>query len=184
MRTDDDGGGAPVSGVVLQKLLPPGMSGLVRERGYDQLGGYVVEAAAAAALSTPGALRAAYGIADDASPWIDVVRFAMPRCATLAAPTGAERPWPSFAAGFLRPVNETIVPVWTLSTTRYPPGAEVWRVHADAPQEFLAVYRGAARGWSSAREWRPASRLRHLRRVVLGLVERVRRDERHAEHRQ
>ncbi|MEZ3161982.1 hypothetical protein AB1K54_15815 [Microbacterium sp. BWT-B31] len=40
MRTDDDGGGAPVSRVVLQKLLPPGMSGLVRERGYDQLGGY------------------------------------------------------------------------------------------------------------------------------------------------
>ncbi|MEZ3162007.1 hypothetical protein AB1K54_15940 [Microbacterium sp. BWT-B31] len=157
-----------MSRVVLQKLLQPGMAGLVRERGYDQLGGYVVDASAAVALNTPEALRAAYGIADDASPSVDVVRFAMPRCATLSAPSGAERPWPSFPGGFLHPVDESVVPVWTLSTTRYTPGAEVWRVHADTRQEFVAVYHGAARGWSGAREWRPASRYFGTRAVWNG----------------
>ena len=54
-----------MSRVVLQKLLHRGMSAMILERGYDQVGGYVVEAAAARDLRTPEALRAAYGIADD-----------------------------------------------------------------------------------------------------------------------
>ena len=37
---------------------------MILERGYDQVGGYVVKASAAAEVRTPGALRAAYGIAD------------------------------------------------------------------------------------------------------------------------
>jgi len=154
--------------VVLQKLLHRGLSAMVLERGYDQVGGYVVEAAAARELGTPDALRAAYGIADDGSPSVDVVRFFAPACATLKPPTGVERPWPAYPQGFLRPVGDTIVPVWTLSTTRYSPGAEVWRIHADGRQEMVSSYGGAARGWSGAREWRPASRYFGTRAVWNG----------------
>ena len=147
-----------MSRVVLQKLLHRGLSEMILERGYDQVGGYVVEAAAAAELRTPAALCAAYGIADDETAWVDVVRFAMPACAVLEAPSGEERPWPAYPQGFLRPVGTAVVPVWVLSTTRYSPGAEVWRIHPDGSQELRASYGGAARGWSGAREWRPASR--------------------------
>jgi hypothetical protein len=147
-----------MSRVVLQKLLHRGLSEMILERGYDQVGGFVVEAAAAAELRTPAALRAAYGIAEDGVASVDVVRFVTPACAALTAPPGVERPWPSYPQGFLQPVAGVIVPVWVLSTTRFSPGAEVWRIHADGTQEMLASYGGAARGWSGAREWRPASR--------------------------
>ena len=154
--------------IVLQKLLHPGLSAMVRERGYDQVGGYVVEAAAARALATADDLRAAYGFADDGDPWVDVVRFVLPVCASLMAPAGVERPWPTYPNGFLRPVDGSIVPVWMLSTTRYSPGAEVWRIHEDGRQEMLSAYGGAARGWSGAREWRPASRYFGTRAVWNG----------------
>ncbi|MEZ3162027.1 hypothetical protein AB1K54_16040 [Microbacterium sp. BWT-B31] len=157
-----------MSRIVLQKLLHRGMSAIVLDRGYDQVGGYVVEASAAAELRTPEALRAAYGIADDADPWVDVVRFLTPACAELNAPSGAERPWPAYPQGFLHPVAEPIVPVWTLSTTRYSPGAEVWRISADGTQKMMSSYGGAARGWSGARQWRPASRYFGTRAVWRG----------------
>jgi hypothetical protein len=157
-----------MSRAVLQKLLHPGLAAMVLQRGYDQVGGYVVEASAAAALRTADALRAAYGFADDGSSWVDVVRFPVPVCATLSAPAGDDRPWPAYPQGFLRPVGDSIVPVWTLSTTRYSPGAEVWRVHADGRQEMVSAYGGAARGWSGAREWRPASRYVGTRAVWNG----------------
>lgn len=147
-----------MSRVVLQKLLVPGTSSQVTVRGYDQVGGLVVEAASAVELRTPDAIRTAYGLADDGAPWLDVVRFVKPACATLSRPSGVERPWPSYPSGFLRPVGESIIPVWSLSTTRYSPGAEVWRIHADGQQERVSTYLGAARGWTGAREWRPASR--------------------------
>jgi len=151
--------------IILQKLLVPGASSLVTERGHDQVGGFVVEASAAVELRTPDALRAAYGLADDGATWLDVVRFVLPACATLSRPPGAERPWPSYPSGFLRPVGDIIVPVWILSTTRYSPGAEVWRIHADGRQERVSTYLGAARGWTGAREWRPSSRYYGTRAV-------------------
>jgi len=49
------------------------------------------------------------------------------------------------------------VPVWELSWTRYPVGAEVWRIHRDGSQECISWYRGAALGWAGAHEWRPCS---------------------------
>lgn len=38
-----------MSRMVLQKLLHPGMSATIRERGYDQVGGFVTDAAEYAA---------------------------------------------------------------------------------------------------------------------------------------
>jgi hypothetical protein len=144
--------------MVLQKLLHPGMAKLVLESGYDQVGGFVTDASAAAALRTPSQVNAAYGYADENAPWVDVARFSVPPCAKLSQPAPTERPWPTYPQGFLRPVDQSIVPVWRLSTTRYSPGAEVWRIHRDGRQELMSTYGGAARGWSGAREWRPASR--------------------------
>lgn len=159
---------------VLQKLLHPGLSQLTRERGYSQVGGYVVEAAAATDLRTAGALRDAYGWPSDGSEYVDVVRFEVPLCATLAVPPQVERPWPSYPLGFLRPVGDAIVPVWSMSTTRYSPGAELWRVTDAGRQEILAVYGGAARGWTAVdgqppvKEWHPSSRFLGTRAVFDG----------------
>ena len=143
----------------LQKLIHPGMSGQIFERGYEQVGGYVINVTSANELPTPAALLAAHGIGGDWGTFVDVVRFHVPTCATLANPDpAAERPWPTYRNGFLTPVDDSIVPVWMLSTTRYPPGAEMWRIHDDGRQEMVLWYAGAARGWVGARGWRPTSR--------------------------
>lgn len=156
---------------VLQKLLHPGMSHLIRERGYSQVGGSVVRAGDAANLRTASALREAYGWPSDGSAHVDVVRFEVPLCANLAVPSQVERPWPSYPLGFLRPVGDDIVPVWNMSTTRYSPGAELWRISDSGEQEVLAVYRGAAHGWAAlqgqppVKEWHPSSRFFGTRAV-------------------
>ena len=142
---------------------------MLLDRGYDQVAGFVVEAAAATGLRTPQALRAAHGIADDGTPSLDVVRFVLPVCAALVPPAAVARPWPNYPHGFLSPVDDAIVPVWKLSTTRYPPGAELWRIYDDGHQEMVSAYGGAARGWSGAREWRPTSRYFGTRAVWNGI---------------
>lgn len=159
---------------VLQKLLHPGLSRLIRERGYSQAGGFVVEAGASVALRTAGILREAYGWPPDGSGHVDVVRFEVPSCATLTTPSNADRPWPTYPHGFLRPVADALVPVWNLSTTRYSPGAELWRISDTGDQELLAVYRGAAHGWTAVenqppvKEWHPSSRFFGTRAVYQG----------------
>ncbi|MEO8528375.1 MAG: hypothetical protein ABI435_04795 [Pseudolysinimonas sp.] len=143
----------------LQKLLHPGMSAQVFDWGYDRVGGFVIDLADANALPTPEAVLAAYQLGGDWGEWVDVVRFAIPACAQVTRPAVVERPWPSYPTGFLAPVDGAIVPVWNLSLTRYSPGSELWRIHADGRQERMLWYAGAARGWVGARGWRPASRL-------------------------
>jgi len=156
---------------VLQKLLHPGLSQLIRERGYSQVGGSVVRAGDAKNLRTADALRQAYGWPSEASGYVDVVRFEVPLCATVSVPPQVERPWPSYPLGFLRPVGDEIVPVWNMTTTRYSPGAELWRITDAGEQEILAVYRGAAHGWTALqgqqpiKEWHPSSRFFGTRAV-------------------
>lgn len=104
---------------VLQKLLHPGMSAMIRERGYSQVSGSVVRAGDAKNLRTASALQEAYGWPSGGSGHVDVVRFEVPLCATLTVPPQVERPWPSYPLGFLRPVGDEIVPVWNMTTTRY-----------------------------------------------------------------
>lgn len=142
--------------VVLQKLLHTEMAKAIVDDGYDQVGGYVVDAAAAAELRTPEAILHAYGY-DQAPEFLDVVRFEVPPLAKLSKPEDSgERSWPTYPLGFLR--GDAIVPVWVLERTRFPYGAEYWRIRSDGEQKCLSAYVGCARGWRGAQGWRPPSK--------------------------
>jgi hypothetical protein len=148
---------------ILQKLVSPDMAAAIIDQGLVEVGGFVVDAGAASALSTPAAVLSAYGL-PTAADQVDVLRFWPPAWATLATPSDAEpRAWPTFPSGFLRPVDLNLVPVWELSWTRCPAGSEWWRITADGQQQLVSVYRGAAEGWAGARTWRPPSRWCGLR---------------------
>jgi len=148
-----------MAGSVLQKLLSVDMSRNVLRRGFDQVGGIVVEAGYVVELNTPELLLSAYGFDQDLdTAYVDVVRFHVPTCAQVRIPADTvERPWPTYPFGFLRPQKDLIVPVWELSWTRFSVRSEVWRIHRDGSQEFISWYRGAALGWDGAHEWRPCS---------------------------
>lgn len=149
------------SRVVLQKLLSIDSGQAITRRGFCEVGGPVIMAGDANVLCSPALLLGAYGFdADTDAPFVDVVRFEAPPCASLSVPADVEaRPWPTYPSGFLRSVGGELTPVWELGWTRFSPGAEYWRVHADKPQELITVYQGAAWGWQGALEWRPASPL-------------------------
>ena len=139
---------------VLQKLLAAPVAAAIVETGSDQVGGLVTAASEVASLRTPAQLLAAYGV--EATPeFADVVRFEQPRLTVLTPPENADRPWQTFPSGFL--LGDSLARVWTMSRTRYSPGAEYWRIRADGEQKCLSHYAGAARGWAGARQWRPPS---------------------------
>lgn len=147
--------------MVLQKLLTTEQGTVIVRDGFAEVGGIVVEAAAARGLRTPEELLRGYGY-EGAPDFVDVVRFELPPLASLATPpSAADLPWAPFRTGFLRAPE--IVPVWLLSRTRYSYGAEYWRIHADGEQQCLSAYQGAARGWRGAQGWRPARPLVGLR---------------------
>lgn len=139
---------------VLQKLLTASVAAAIVETGSDQVGGLVSAAAEVAGLRTPAELLAAYGV-EAAPEFADVVRFEQPRLTVLAPPDSAERPWQTFPSGFL--VGDSMARVWTMSRTRYSPGAGYWRIRSDGEQKRLSHYEGVARGWAGARQWRPPS---------------------------
>jgi hypothetical protein len=141
--------------VVLQKLLTGALASALVDDGYEQVGGFVISAGDAADLTTPEALLHAYGF-DQAPQYVDVVRFPMPALATATRPADhGERSWPTYPSGFLR--GSSLVPVWWLSRTRYPHGAEYWRIRSDGEQKCLSAYDGVSRGWRGARAWRAPS---------------------------
>lgn len=151
----------PSNRIVLQKLLTGGMAGAVVQDGLDEVAGTVVGAADASSLRTPAEILAAYGFDEQASTepeFIDVVRFAQPVLGRLSVPSAHDtsRPWPTYPTGFLR--ASTLVPVWNLARTRYPVGAEYWRIRSDGEQKPLSIYAGTGRGWRGAKGWRPPAR--------------------------
>ena len=131
-----------MAGAVLQKLLSVDMSRNVVRRGFDQVGGIVVEAGYVVGLNTPELLLSAYGFDQDVdTAYVDVVRFEVPTCAQVTIPADTvERPWPTYPFGFLRSQKDIIVPVWELSWTRFSVRAEVWRIHRDGSQECISWY--------------------------------------------
>ena len=139
--------------LVLQKLLATPIASAIVENGLDQVGGYVTEASAVVGLRTPADLLAAYGV-DAAPDFADVVRFEQPRLATFTKPSDAE-PWRDFPHGFLH--GGSLAPVWRMSRTRFPYGAEYWRIRSDGEQKRLSRYEGVGRGWVGAKRWRPPS---------------------------
>lgn len=147
--------------VALQKLLTADQGARIVSDGQDEVVGIVTDARAAASLSTPARLLAAYGYEAEAEEHprsVDVVRFFQPTLARLSTPSSRDsrRPWPTYPSGFLR--GDSLVPVWQMSRTRFPVGAEYWRIRDDGEQRMLSVYEGAARGWRGATAWRPPSR--------------------------
>ncbi|MEH3130775.1 MAG: hypothetical protein PGN27_12550 [Mycolicibacterium neoaurum] len=142
--------------LVLQKLLNAPQATAIVQNGEDQVGGYVVAASAVVGLRTPAETLAAYGV-DGAPEFVDVVRFGQPRLTSFSPPSKAERPWPTFASGFLH--GDLLAQVWLMSRTRYPFGAEYWRIRYDGEQKQLSRYEGVARGWVGAQRWRPTSPL-------------------------
>lgn len=147
--------------IVLQKLLTGGMAGALVQEGLDEVVGAVIGAADASSLRTPAEILAAYGFDEQASTepeFVDVVRFAQPVLGRLSVPSvqDVRRPWPTYPTGFLR--ASTLIPVWNLARTRYPVGAEYWRVRSDGEQKPLSIYAGAGRGWRGATGWRPPAK--------------------------
>jgi hypothetical protein len=142
--------------MVLQKLLHTELASAIVDDGYDQVGGFVISAGDAVDLRTPEALLHAYGY-DQAPEFVDVVRFSVPPLARMKNPedTG-ERSWPTYPLGFL---HAGLVPVWVLDRTRYPYGAEYWRIRSDGEQKCMSAYAGASRGWRGAKGWRPPSQM-------------------------
>lgn len=147
---------------VLQKLLVPAASEAVRVGGRLDTGGAVTELPDAFALETPAQLRVAYRLDEldlpgtDSDP-VDVVRFPLLALMTLdRMPPTEDVPWPTYPSGFLR--SPELVPVWALERTRWPQGAELWRIEADGSQRLMTVYDGAARGWRGATTYVPPSR--------------------------
>lgn len=140
--------------LVLQKLLNTPLASDIVQNGADQVGGYVTAASEVAGLRTPAEVLAAYGV-EAAPEFVDVVRFEQPRLTTFSLPTTEARPWPTFPNGFLR--GDSLAQVWSMSRTRYPYGAEYWRIRYDGEQKRLSRYEGAARGWVGAQRWRPPS---------------------------
>ena len=128
---------------VLQKLLATPLSSAIVENGLDQIGGYVTEASAVVSLRTPAELLAEYGV-DAAPDFADVVRFEQPRLATFTKPSDSDRPWRDFPHGFL--LGGSLAPVWRMSRTRFPYGAEYWRIRSDGEQKRLSRYEGVGRG--------------------------------------
>ena len=147
---------------VLQKALLPWQARDVLVQGSSALGGVVTLAGEAAGLRTAPELAAAYRWGPervaDAVEHVDVVRFVMDPMMSLTAPRDVGPvPWPHYSTGFL--ASEHLVRAWMLDRTRYPEGAECWRVHADGRQELVSVYDGSARGWRGAQAYAPPNHL-------------------------
>lgn len=137
----------------MQKLLWPDQTRRIATAGLDAVFGPVVRLDDAAALRTPVAMLEAYGLGEWAPygedpAFVDVLRFETTPLTTLSAPEPAPAhvPWPTYATGFL-PAAGAIVPLWRLTHTRVPTGAEVWRLHATGQREPLVAYAGPAFGW-------------------------------------
>lgn len=147
---------------VLQKALLPWQSTDALVNGSSSVGGVVALAGEAARLRTPAEIAAAHGWGPErvgpTLAHVDVVRFPMEPLMAVTTPQDVSGvPWPSYATGFLR--SEHMVRAFVLERTRYPAGAECWRIGADGSQHLVGVYQGAARGWSGARAYTPPTPL-------------------------
>lgn len=140
---------------VLQKLLQREQVAALRHGGATSVGGIVVRAADVVSITTPADLLDAYGLPADGedATSVYVVRFpVIPLMRLGRAPV--EGHGPVFPTGFL---DGHPAPVWWLERTRFPRGAELWRVSGDAPQELISVYDGAGLGWRAATQYVPPS---------------------------
>ena len=145
---------------VLEKLLVPGVSRRIVERGYDELTGPVYRPDDLIGL-TPVERVKALGLDGEDGPFgeapdhVDVIRFGTHPLMDLRIPTNApghaDVPWPTYPTGFLR----NAAPVWILTMTRVPVGARFIRVDLDGTERELSRFHGVARGWERAQGYAP-----------------------------
>lgn len=138
-------------GEVLQKLMMPWLSQAVGDQGYQYVGGPVTRAVDVRHLSTARDLVTAYGLGASAAfvddpEYVDVVRFEVEPLMRLRTPEPVQRPWPTYPMGFLSGHVSGPLPVRTMDRTRFPRGAEMWRVYRSGEQERSP----ASTGWRVA----------------------------------
>ncbi|WP_404442069.1 hypothetical protein LG315_06780 [Microbacterium marinum] len=144
---------------VWQKLLMPGTADAMLRGGLAEFGGPVVRQADVAGLR-PADLVASYGLAGEGvvfpeSPeYVDVLLFEQRPLMRFETPTDiGDRPWPTYATGFLR--GPARAPVWNISRTRVPSGSALKRHHADGRIEKLSTFASPANGWVGASGYYP-----------------------------
>ncbi|GAA4626649.1 hypothetical protein [Cellulomonas oligotrophica] len=162
---------------LLQKAVLPRTSEAYLGQGYDRVAGFVVQAADVAWAGAPADLFVAHGLGFPGSPvtpdvaHVDVLRFTPHATSRTENATGGvdqagrartggpfvDRP-PFTGLGFVDAPGH-VVPLWWLTHTRVPAGAELVRVHADGTQQRLATFADVATGWvgDAARATPPTS---------------------------
>lgn len=152
---------------VMQKAITPQMSAAYLERGLDRVAGFVLPAAAVAAVTTTAGLFELHGLGFPGSPFspdrpIDILHLPTSPTATLVSATGGtdaasrqangglflDRP-PFTGTGFAT-TGDVVAPLSWLEHTRLSPGARLWRFTPGAAEpELIGTYHGVAFGWQN-----------------------------------
>ena len=154
--------------MIVQKAVTPQVSSAYLYRCQDSVSGYVTNAADIHDVTTPSALFSLLGLGFPGSshradaPYLDVLRFESNELMTFTNAVGGhtaeeatanDGPFvehePFNGLGFTAGGHPP-VPLWFLDHCRLPPGAELWRAHADGQEELLAVYQDVGLGWAGA----------------------------------
>ncbi|PPB49527.1 hypothetical protein C4K88_07540 [Arthrobacter pityocampae] len=140
--------------MIFQKALSPAHTRFLVEGNQDTVAGYVVGAGEVAKLSA-AQLFEAHGLGfpgspfDPAAEFVDVLRFADPLPVYVTTPVAPEFvDHPPFKGHGFTAWEGGFAPLYFLDECRIPVESELWRVHADAREELVAVYRDVARGWT------------------------------------
>ncbi|MCU1527891.1 MAG: hypothetical protein JWP75_1654, partial [Frondihabitans sp.] len=150
---------------MLQLPVMPGRETAWLVHSGETVGGYMVQAQDVVWADSPAKLFEVHGLGFPGSPFtpdmpfIDVVRFrespgmiftpplGRPSDVELESVAGPFVDHPPFRSLGFSSGGERPVPVWWLDPVRFPPHSEVWRVHANGPQQPLAIYPHVAEGW-------------------------------------
>ncbi|KAA9108294.1 hypothetical protein [Microbacterium rhizomatis] len=132
--------------IPLQKLLWAASERAFLEQGSSLLVGPAVRIGDALQWRTAGEVLTAYGFDAAGAGTVDVLRFERSPLTDVSIPRPGDPSWSAgYGTGFLR--GPGAVPVWNVAATVMPRDAEIWRIHADGQQEFVAGYGGPAVGW-------------------------------------
>ena len=139
---------------IFEKIVTPDRLRLWTQ-GDDLLCGFVARAGDTGWAHTASDLLEAHGYpsSDQDAPdgtHVDVLRFRSAGITFISATgEGGEgfKGLPPFTGTGFAPTARGLVPLRWVEPTRVPPGSELWRVHSDGREEFLAVYANVASGW-------------------------------------
>lgn len=154
--------------MIVQKAVTPQMSSSYLRRCQDTVSGYVTNLADTVDITSPAELYNVLGLGYPGSPhrpnapYLDVLRFESTELMAFSNAIGGRTPeeahandgpfveHPPFSGlGFTVGGNPP-VPLWFLDHCRLPPGAELWRIHANGQEELLAMYSDVGLGWQGA----------------------------------